>query len=135
MDRIRRYFDQDQFARSLGIELLEVSPGQARARMPIREQHYNSLRIVHGGAMFALADLVFAAASNSHGTSAVGINATISYVKAVSSGTLTAEATEVSRSNRLATYSIQVMDDEGAVVAAFQGTVYRKNEPLQWATE
>ena len=86
------------------------------------------MNIVHGGAIFTLADLVFAAASNSHGNVAVAINVTISYLKAAAGGTLTAEAREVSRNRKLATYSIRIRDDSGDLVASFQGMVYRKKD-------
>lgn len=131
MNGLNKYFEQDQLAKTLGIELVSIEAGRAVARMVVREQHYNTLRIVHGGAVFSLADFAFAAASNSHGTVAVGITAAISYIKATTSGILTANAVEVSRSRRLATYSITVTDSENEVVAAFQGTVYRKEEPLK----
>ena len=64
--------------------------------------------MLHGGAIFALADAVFSAASNSHGTLAVAINVSISYFKAVNSGALTATAEEASFNPRLATYLITV---------------------------
>lgn len=131
MVEIKRYFEQDLLAKAMGMEITDVSPGTAKVRMPIREDHYNSMRMVHGGAIFALADLAFAAASNSHGTAAVGITATISYLKAATTGTLYAEAKEESLNPKLATYSIRVTDDENAVIAVFQGTVYRKGQPLQ----
>ncbi len=40
---------------------------------------------------------------------------------------MTAEAQEVSRNRKLATYLIDVTDDSGAPVAHFRGTVYRKS--------
>ena len=73
MTSIRRPFKQifanDRFAARCGIELLAVSPGQARARMSLRPDHLNGLGSVQGGAIFTLADFAFAAASNSHGPS------------------------------------------------------------------
>jgi len=39
--------------------------------------------------------MLFAAASNAHGTVAVGINVSITYMKSAKSGLLTAEAREV----------------------------------------
>ena len=91
MENIIQFFKKDMFAVSSGIELLEVSPGYAKARMKIEEKHLNALRAVQGGAVFTLADLAFAAASNAYGNAAVGINANISFVKAATKGTLTAE--------------------------------------------
>jgi acyl-CoA thioesterase len=88
------------------------------------------VNVVHGGAIFTLADLAFAAASNSHGTVAVAINASIWFVKAGTQGTLFAEAREVSRNPKLATYSITITDDAGEIVALFEGMVYRKKDQI-----
>lgn len=130
VDDVKRFVDNDRLAKHLGIEMLEHAHGRARARMTIQDHHLNSAGTLHGGAIFALADAVFAAASNSHGTLAVAINVSISYFKAIKSGTVTAAAEEVSFSPKLATYLVHVHDDAGNPVSLFQGTVYRKKETL-----
>lgn len=131
MDTIREFFKRDKFAELAGIELLEISPGSAKARMKIGPQHLNGVNIVHGGAIFTLADLVFAAASNSHGTVAVAINASISFIKASPAGTtLFAQGREIACNPKLATYSIDVTNETGEVIAVFQGMVYRKKDTL-----
>ncbi len=132
MDDVKRHFlERDTFARALGIEMLEVDAGSAAARMTIRPDHLNGARVAHGGAVFTLADFAFAAASNSHGTLALSINASMSQTKGVREGaTLTARAAEVSRNPKLAVYSVLVTDETGEVVALFQGMVYRKTTPL-----
>jgi acyl-CoA thioesterase len=130
MEDLKKFVANDHFARHLGIEVLEYSEGKARARMEIRSHHLNSAGTLHGGAIFSLADAVFSVASNSHGTLAVAINVSISYFKAVKSGTLMAEAEEVSLNPKLATYLIRVEDEKGNAIALFQGTVYRKREKL-----
>jgi acyl-CoA thioesterase len=130
MDNIRRFLEKDRFAKHVGIELLEVAPGRARARMVVGEKHLNGVGIAHGGAIFSLADFTFAAASNSHGRVAVAISANISFVKAVTSGVLTAEAREASLNPKLATYDITVRDEIGNLVASFHGMVYRKKDTI-----
>lgn len=131
MDSTEFIAENDRFARHLGIEILLEGPGYAKVQMPIKQEHLNGLDIVHGGATFALADLAFAVASNSHGRVAVAINAHISYMAAAKEGqTLFAEAREVSRNNKLATYDIEITDDEGTLVATFNGMVYRKKENI-----
>jgi acyl-CoA thioesterase len=131
MEAIRQFIaENDRFAKHAGIELLKVAEGTATARMKITEQHLNGVNIVHGGAIFTLADLTFAAASNSHGTVAVAINVSIAYIKAVGRGTLFAAAREISRNPRLALYLVDITDDGGDLVATFQGMVYRKKEKL-----
>lgn len=131
MHKIKQFFsEKDLFARHAGIDLLEVEPGTAKARMVIQPYHYNGARTVHGGAIFTLADFAFAVASNSHGTLSMGINTSVSFVKAAVTGTLHAEARELSKNRKLATYSVMITDDAGDVVAIFQGTVYRKDLPI-----
>ncbi|ACB75437.1 PaaI family thioesterase [Opitutus terrae] len=119
----------DQFARHCGLELVSVAPGRAIARLAVQPHHLNAIGLVQGGAIFTLADFAFAAASNSHGTVAVGINVSITYQQAARSGVLTAEAQEVARHPKLASYTVNVRDAAGQLVAIFQGLVYRKQEP------
>lgn len=131
MKDLLEFFKNDRFAEYVGIELLEVSHGRAKARLKVQGHHLNAIHIGHGGAIFALADLAFAVASNSHRTVAMAINASISYVKAATEGMiLLAEAQEVSRNPRLATYTVRVTSEEGDLMAIFQGMVYRKKDSL-----
>ncbi|MCC4770100.1 hotdog fold thioesterase [Methanosarcina sp. DH2] len=133
MEDLKKFFKKDKFAAHTGIELLEVSPGYAKAMMEIEEKHLNALKAVQGGALFTLADLAFAAASNAYGIAAVGINSNISFVKAATKGTLTAEAKETSINPKIATYTVNITDDEGDLVAIFQGMVYRKKFTLDFS--
>lgn len=130
LETARRYFGRDPLAQLLGIEVVDVGPGHATTRLILRPELHNNLAIAHGGAIFALADVAFAAASNSHGTVAVGANVSIAYLAAASTGILTAEAVEVSRGRKLATYTIRVSDEAGTLVAALQATAYRKGDPI-----
>ncbi len=130
MDDLKKFVDRDHFAKHLGIEMLEYSEGKAKARMEIKSHHLNSAGMLHGGAIFSLADAVFSVASNSHGTLAVAINVSISFFKAMKSGVLIAEGREVSFNPKLATYLIDVKDEAGNAIALFQGTVYRKKESI-----
>jgi len=131
MKNIQKFFSaEDMFARHTGIVLLDMGPGWATASMKIEPFHYNGAKTVHGGAIFTLADFAFAVASNSHGTLSMGINTSVSFIKAATKGTLYAEAREQALNPRLASYSVRITDDVQAVVAIFQGMVYRKNESI-----
>jgi acyl-CoA thioesterase len=131
MQKVKEFFSaEDKFARHTGIELVDMGPGWAKASMKIEPFHLNGARTVHGGAIFTLADFAFAVASNSHGTLAMGINTSVSFVKAALTGTLHADALEQSRNAKLAVYSVMITDDAGDVVAIFQGMVYRKKESI-----
>jgi acyl-CoA thioesterase len=98
--------------------------------MKIEPYHFNGAKTVHGGAIFTLADFAFAVASNSRGALAMGINTSVSFVKAATKGTLFAEAKEQSLNPKLATYIVRITDDGNDLVAIFQGMVYRKKESI-----
>ena len=66
----------------MGVEVLLVEEGRAVARMEISDSHRNFLGMVHGGAIFSLADVAFSAAANSWGTRAMAIHITIDYLAA-----------------------------------------------------
>lgn len=122
--------ENDHFARHCGIELLDVSPGAAKVRMVVQSFHLNGAKTVHGGALFTLADFAFAVAVNSRGQLALAINTSMSFINPAFNGTLFAQAKEVSSNRRLGVYQVDIHDDQGQLIAQFQGTAYRKNEPL-----
>jgi acyl-CoA thioesterase len=130
VEGLKEFFKKDQFAALSGIELLSVAPGQARAKMDLLPRHLNGMGSVMGGAIFTLADFAFAAASNSHGTAAVAINVSITFLKAAQSGTLWADARELAKNFKLGSYTVEVRDDAGDLVALFQGMAYRKKDKL-----
>jgi len=130
MKAIKEFFKGDQFAARNNIELLEVANGNARAKMTLHPYHLNGLGTVHGGAIFTLADFAFAAACNSHGTVAVALNASITFMKAASTGVLHAEAREVAKNFKVGSYMVEVRDEQGDLIATFQGLAYRKKDKL-----
>lgn len=129
---IMSYFEKDRFAAFIGIKLIEVKPGYAIASMEITEKHLNAVNIVQGGVIFTLADFAFAAASNSHGQVSLGINASISYFQPPKGKFLTAEAKEIFVNKKIASYSIDIFDENRAIVAIFTGMVYRKKDQLEF---
>lgn len=130
-DELAEFFKRDLFAEKNGIKMVEIGSGTAKARMKVTSEHLNAVGTAHGGALFSLADFAFAMAANSGGQVTVAINVSISYFKAVSSGFLTASAREVSGGGRIASYTVEIHDEEEDLVALFQGMAYRKREMLK----
>ena len=126
----REFFANDRYAVLTGVEIVEAGKGYCKTRLKLEDKHLNAANVVQGGAIFTLADLAFAIASNSHGQLALAINVNISYLNSVTSGTLYATATEVSEPNRLGAYDVLVTDDGQRVIARFNGMVYRKKKLL-----
>jgi acyl-CoA thioesterase len=130
-ERIEERIRSDPFACHLGIELIALGEGYSRTAMTVQEQMLNFVGLPHGGAIFALADAAFAAASNSYGQVAVALNVSIHYLAAAAVGTrIYAEATEENRTRRTALYRLAVTTEDGTPIALCHGTVYRKSESL-----
>jgi acyl-CoA thioesterase len=127
-EEIKSFFRKDVFAEFVGIELVDAGGGRSTARLQLRDHHMNGLGIVHGGAVFTLADLAFAAACNSRGQVAVAIHCSISYLKAAQGDFLLAEAREVAAGSKIAAYSVRITDGTGEIVSVFEGMAYRKKE-------
>jgi len=114
-------FEADAASRGLGIELVEVTKGQAVLRMRITEAMVNGHAIGHGGFVFLLADTAFACACNSHGPTTVAAGADITFVRPVYEGDLlVARATERTRYGRSGIYDVTVCRGD-EVVAEFRG--------------
>ena len=135
MDTVQRAVEKitanDRFARMVGVDVKEVRLGYACVVMKVEDKHLNSVNITHGGAVFTVADMAFALASNSHGPVSLALNMSINFLKATGGGTtLTATATEDKLTNRTGLYRITVLDETGELVALAEGLVYRKKEML-----
>ena len=127
---IAEFLGRDRFATGNGMSIVEVRPGYGRAEMTVEPRHLNAVGTLQGGALFTLADLAFAAASNSHGTVAVSCQADITHFKAVTSGKLTAVAEEISRTHKLSTCVVHVTHEFDGLVALFKGIAYIKGSRL-----
>ena len=114
-------------------ELLETGNGYAKARMEIKPMHLNGGGVCQGGAIFTLADLAFAAATNSHARLTLSITSNINFFKAESKGFLYAEAREVFSHKRLSNCEVTITNEAGDLIATFSGSGYRKDTELPFA--
>jgi len=124
---------EEPFARKMNLELVELNDGYSVVEMTFTEDMENIFGMAHGGAIFALIDEAFETASNSHGTVAVALNMNITYTAAATPGArLRAEAQELNRTPRTATYDIKVTDENQTLMAVCQALVYRKKSRLSF---
>ena len=130
---INEFLQGDKFALLAGVELLETGNGYAKARMEIKPEHLNGGGVCQGGAIFTLADLAFAAATNSHARLTLSITSSINFFKAESKGFLYAEAHEAFSHKRLSNCEVRITNEAGDLIATFNGTGYRKDTELPFA--
>jgi acyl-CoA thioesterase len=112
---------EDDASKGLGMELVEVKPGQATLSMTVAPHMVNGQRIAHGGFIFTLADSAFAFACNSHNDRVVAAQGSISFIRPGKLGDrLVATAREISRSGRSGIYDVRVTAGD-TVIAEFRG--------------
>lgn len=112
----------DHAARGLGIELVEIGPGVAKARMTVREDMANGHGICHGGFIFAIADTAFAYSCNTFNQRAVAAGVDINFLAPAHLGdVLTAHGHARQQGGRSGFYDIEVTNQEGRLIALFRG--------------
>jgi acyl-CoA thioesterase len=116
----------DPWARTLGIEYLEIRRGFCRLGLTLQPHMVNFQGFPHGGVIFSIADIAFGTACNSHGEPAVALSMTISFMTAVTAGSrLLAEAREVKQGRRAGFYQVTVTTEAGTLVAQVHCVAHR----------
>ncbi|UCF92290.1 MAG: hotdog fold thioesterase [Desulfobacterales bacterium] len=116
----------DPYACSLGIHVDKVEEGYASCSVTITADMFNFLGVVHGGLVFSLADVAFAAASNRDHLPSYALDVSGSFLKTAQIGdTIVAEARLVHTTKRTGLYRMQVFKGR-ELLATFNGTVFRK---------
>jgi len=112
---------QDDASKGLGMEIVEIRPGQATLKMTVKPHMVNGQRIAHGGFIFTLADSAFAFACNTHNERVVAAEGNITFIRPGKLGdVLVANAREISRSGRSGIYDVCVTAND-VVIAEFRG--------------
>jgi len=127
---INDHIQKDAFASHLEAKVEILAPGHSRVTLTITENMLNFHGTTHGGIVFSVGDMAFAAAGNSRGQTAVALNMTISFLRATQAGdTLVAEAKERALNGPIGVYDITVVEqNRGELVAQIQAMIYRKRD-------
>jgi acyl-CoA thioesterase len=115
-------FNLSPFARLLGLTITEVWPKGARVTMT-PEGKGNPHGVIHGGAIFSLADQAFAIAANQEEVQ-VATSVYITYM-APATGLLEAVAECMGETERTSLYRVTVREGD-RLVASFEGMAFRK---------
>ena len=127
---INEHIQKDMFARHLGAKVTIIKPGHSRVSLTINDNMTNFHGTTHGGVIFSISDMAFAAACNSHGKVAVALNVSICFLKPSYPGDhLVAEAKEEHNGKRTSLYTIKIYNENtGELLAKSQDQAYRKNK-------
>ncbi len=115
------------FDRLYGLELLEVSDEQARARVQVRDELKQPFGLVHGGVYASLAEsitsLVTGMAVLSDGAVSMGLSNSTSFLRPITAGAVHAHATRLHRGRTTWVWDVRFSDDAGKLCAVTRMTI------------
>jgi len=115
----------------LGIHFQELTAGRLIATMKVRDELVTPMGAVHGGVMAGFVDHTLGCVLYplmKRGQWAATTEFKLNYLRAVKTGTLTAEATVLSMGRRSAVVRVDV-SNEGKLVCVAQGTLLISDPP------
>jgi len=115
----------------MGIEITEASPDRLVGTMPV-EGNTQPYGLLHGGASVTLAETLGSYGSALHAGPdrfAVGIEINATHHRAGTSGLVTGVATPISLGRTLATWAVEVRDDQGRLLCTSRITCLLRDAP------
>lgn len=79
-EKVQAIIKKNPFSQLLGLELLDVSEGYAKGRIPMKKEFGNIYGGMHGGCAYALADTVAGIAAATYGNYVTTIDGKMNYL-------------------------------------------------------
>jgi acyl-CoA thioesterase len=126
-----------RFVHHVGLRFDETKPGHARCSLDIQDFHINSTGVVHGGALFTLADTAMGAAlaaALEPGEICATVEIKIGYFKPVFEGSVVCTALIVNKGKSIASLEASIHQGE-VLVSKANGTfsIFRRKTDAQLA--
>ena len=121
----REFFIKDRFASENGMTLEALTEDGAVCAMALTGSHQNAEGGVMGGAILALADFTFAAASNNAHRPTVAQQVSFSFLNASKGSRLLSTATCIKSGRSSCVYHIDIKDDLGKDIAQAMFTGFK----------
>ncbi len=112
------------FVQHIGVEIEEVARDRSRLRFEIRPDSLNPHGLVHGGALFTLADNAAGCAASTDGRTYVTQAGDIHFLRAQASGSVTAEAQVRHRGRSTVLVEVALSGEEGKLLATASFTFF-----------
>jgi 1,4-dihydroxy-2-naphthoyl-CoA hydrolase len=116
-----------------GLELVELSDTEVRARVRVREQLKQPAGLVHGGVYASIAEsmssLATAMAVLSQGETAMGLSNSTSFLRPITEGTVNALARRVHRGRTTWVWDVEFTDDQDRMCAVTRMTIAVRTIP------
>ena len=117
LEEARAFFVRDRFATENNMTLEALTEDGAVCAMELTERHQNAEGHLMGGAILALADFTFAAASNNAHRPSVAQQVSLNFLNASKGKRLISTATCVKNGRSSCVYRVEIRDDLGTDIA------------------
>jgi 1,4-dihydroxy-2-naphthoyl-CoA hydrolase len=114
------------FDRLYGLELVEVSAEEVRARAGVRDELKQPAGLVHGGVYASIAESMTSLATGMSvlpDSVAMGLANSTSFLRPITAGTVHAHATRLHRGRTTWVWDVQFSDDAGRLCAVTRMTI------------
>jgi 1,4-dihydroxy-2-naphthoyl-CoA hydrolase len=122
------------FDRLYGLELVEFSDTEVRARVQLRDDLKQPIGLLHGGVYASIAESVASLATAlgvlDDGQVAMGLSNITSFLRPVTEGAVHAHATRLHRGRTTWVWDVQFSDDAGRLCAVTRMTIAVRPAPV-----
>ena len=125
LEEAKAFFVKDRFATENYMALESLTDDGAVCTMEITNRHMNAEGHLMGGAILALADFTFAAASNNAHRPSVAQQVSLSFLNASKGSRLLSTATCIKSGRSSCVYHIDIKDDLGKDIAQAMFTGFK----------
>ena len=123
----------DGFDRLYGLELLDLDPDGARARVRVREELKQPFGLVHGGVFAAIAEslasIATAMAVAAEDRIALGLSNQTSFLRPITEGTIHAHGVARHRGRTTWVWEVEMSDDAGRLCVLTRMTIAVRDRP------
>lgn len=127
-EKLKQYLEEmldKGMPRELGIHFVVLEEGHVRAEMPIADKHTNVYGMVHGGALYTLADTTTGFAARTYGGRVVTLNGSMNYLTGSPNTTkIYCDGRVVRHGRKTIVVSAEVYDEFGTLMANGSYTLY-----------
>ena len=122
----RSLLDKDGLGKTLGIDVVELTPERVVATMPVTPRHHQPFGYLHGGASVAMAETVASLGGIlicPRGMAAFGLEINANHLRPKREGLLTAVGTPLHRGRTTQVWEVKIYDEADDLTCAARCTL------------
>lgn len=131
-EKLKDWFNElNVFAKEIGLEIIHIEEGYAKAKLEIAPMHMNPYQTLHGGVLYTMADVAGGSAALSHNRPVFTVDSQFHFLNAGRNVTcLYGEGKTVKAGKQLIVVEIDVTDQDGTLLCKGTFTYMQVSEKM-----